>query len=138
MDMRKPKEGIKRLDPELHGALIEALKNEHEAPAEKQRRHGDGGKDGNDPFFEVYKEAVDKLNTLYVIGTIKYINEHQPALSGRIKRVERMAEELWQPGVDAEATIQRFQELLTKWVQSYVKGIELYSKELSRNQCRKD
>lgn len=128
MDIFMLKEKIKNLDPNIHKGLRDALTIgcSHLTGAEKSPSPACPA--------ELFKKALDELNTRYIEGTIDYIRKHELELYNKINELEDRLNEVWLKGLQGKAELNEFEEVLKKWRLCHLKGIELYSNTKKESQ----
>lgn len=112
--------------PELLKKLGEQINKVWSATAPEQE--GSPPED-QDPFRDLFTSTMTELNRQCVEGTTVYIREHHPGLYRQTHEAERIIDEVWQAGLDGEATIEEFREVVEKWYLLYLRGIQVYSRE---------
>jgi len=129
MDMQALKEQIDKLDPQTHKALREVLTAKYNRLAGEKGEAKPGAEQVPDPFADMFKNAVDKLNRQYIEGTINYIQKHHPDLYQKMNEAEDRLNECWKAGLQGMVVIEEFRKILKEWYLLHLQGIEIYSKE---------
>ena len=85
---------------------------------------------GNDKgevlFQDLFNQAQEAINKVYLPGTMAYIQENHGSLYETILNTERRLEELWLAMKGGEDTLDQFKGVLRVWQDAHLKAIELY------------
>ena len=106
---------------------------------DKTLRHGEGldmgeNDKGEGLFQDLFNQAQEAINKVYLPGTIAYIQENHGSLYGTVLNTERRIEELWLAMKEGKDTLDQFKGVLRVWQDAHLKGIELY---MSRDKGQK-
>lgn len=82
-----------------------------------------------DPFLEMFEKAIAELNQRYVDGVTEYLQKNHPRLQAEIDKTEGKLNEVWRAGREGKAGIEEFRQILDRWRQLHIKGIEIYAGE---------
>jgi len=88
-------------------------------------------------FQDLFNQAQEAINRVYLPGTMAYIQENHGSLYQTILNTERRLEELWLAMKEGKDTLDQFKGALTVWQDAHRKAIELYmGRSLSINPYR--
>ena len=86
-----------------------------------------GGDDKDEALFQdLFNQAQEAINKVYLPGTMAYIQENHGSLYETILKTERRLEELWLAMKEGEDTLDQFKGVLRVWQDAHFKAIELY------------
>ena len=77
-------------------------------------------------FQDLFNQAQEAINKVYLPGTMAYIQENHGSLYETILNTERRLEELWLAMKEGKNTVDQFKGVLRVWQDANFKAIELY------------
>ena len=86
-----------------------------------------GGKNKGEALFqEIFNQAQEAINRVYLPGTMAHIKENHGSLYETILKTERRLEELWLAMREGKDTLDQCKGVLRVWQDAHLKAIELY------------
>jgi hypothetical protein len=79
----------------------------------------------DDTLLDIYHKAMDKINTSYITGTTKYIQEHNKQLDTEINKTDDRVNEVWHRCNKGEASLKDFEDALNTYQALYLKAIDI-------------
>ena len=77
---------------------------------------------------DVYLKAMNRINDVYVVGTIRNIEEHHKELGKKINQGDIQVNEIWKACNEGEACIEEFKFALASYEALYKQAINLNKK----------
>ena len=128
MDTISIRDTIDTLDPEVHGALIQALQRQLESPSTEMNQTSQPLGCDDDLFESAFRKTVRAIKGKYINGTIDYVCDYHPELYQKTIQAKDRLDKFWKMGREGEASLEEFKAALDEWKSLHIMAIEIYQK----------